>query len=725
MKKIYALILLSILIVGSAIAQSDGDYRSAASGLWSSNVWEKRVAGAWDNGFGFYYAAPSTVPSGVTVTVRHYVAVSGTSSGLGSAHTVTNNGIIEIESGQTLQIGFSTGFPPTPYFGHITGSGRIEMIGNLNIVNGTITVGTGGVLSDEGGILGGAAGLTVNGEYDYTLNGGTLINGITWGGSSVLKYSGLTNSWPGLQSDDYNDLEIASSGLTANLELDKDDAADFNNIEINNTGSFAIATDAGDLTTVTGNLTIGASGKLIIQPTSQLTVSGTMVNNATISDLVINSDASRTGSLITSSTVSGTFNQYVSSGQWHLLGIPVAQGSGATLGDFNPASGDGYMRAYETANSGWGAYMTDETTQLSVGTGYEYWTTVNNTINVTGVFNNGAQNNTLLSTGNKYNCIANPYPCSIDWTTVSDRSNVVASTMYMYANTAGTEGYFAVNGSGVSTPSGANEYIPPFQGIFVEQSSGSSLNFSTANKAHGDKPFYKQSKEVGYSDLLRLHVAEIVNDETMYSELVVLRDENATNDYDIQFDTKRFGTGGSELVAPSLYALASNEKIIINSISSYPAVVPIELEIVDAGDVTLTISELSYIEPYTEIRLEDSETGEFYNLDEEFSGITFGVEPGIINDRFFVHYNTTVGLEEDKELEEVSIYANKNIIYIDHKSSESFDVQVMNMMGQTIYEGEKSGSGLSSISLDQPAAYYIVRLIAEEHTMTKKLYIAK
>jgi len=72
-----------------------------------------------------------------------------------------------------------------------------------------------------------------------------------------------------------------------------------------------------------------------------------------------------------------------------------------------------------------------------------------------------------------------------------------------------------------------------------------------------------------------------------------------------------------------------------------------------------------------------------------------------------------------------SIYSNKNIIYIDHDGSEDYDVQIVNMMGQTIYEGQKSGSGLSTVSLDQPSAYYIIRLISEESIITKKLYISK
>ncbi len=724
MKKLYAFLAM-FLIVYSLSAQVNGDYRTTQVGPWNSTGWEKYVGGAWSNGGGFY-SAPNPVPSGVTVYIYHLTALVGSSSGAANAYHLVNNGTIEVASGASFYVGLNIGTPWAPdyRYGNLTGSGDVNFVGLFGIAYGSATIGSGGTISEQGGSISGATYLTVDGTYDYSLNAGSLPSGITWGSSSVLELSAITNSFPVFQTDSYNDLTISSPGLSSNVEIENSVASKFTNIIIENTGSYAIETDAGDLTTVSGNLTIGASAKLIIQPTSLLTVSGTLTNSAGIAGFVINSNATKTGSLLTSSTVSGTFNQFISNGQWHLIGSPVTQGSGATLADFNPASGDGYMRSYETVNSGWGAYMTDVSTQLVVGTGYEYWTTVDNTVSVTGTFNNGAQNNTLLSTGNQYNLIANPYPCSIDWTTVSDRSNVHGSTMYMYSNTSGTEGYFAVNGSGVSTPSGANQYIPPFQGIFVEQSSGSTLNFSSTNKAHGDKAFYKESKEPSYFDLVRLHVAQEIDEETMYSEVVVLQDLDATNEYDILFDTKRLGNGGSDLVAPSVYAMVDSEKIIINSISTYPAVVPVEIEVVDAGIVTLTVSELSNIQPYTEIRLEDIETGEFYDLDENFAGLTLNAEPGIIDDRFLVHYNTSVGLEEES-IENTSIYSNRNIIYIDYNSSEDVDVQIVNMMGQTIYEGKKSGNGLTTITLDQPSAYYIVHLISEQNTMTKKLYIAK
>ena len=749
MKKLYALLFLILIVGFSVSAQIDGDYRTIGHGNWDSAKWEKWIAdeeddedgGDWDDNGESNYTAPTTIPSGNTFTIRHIIRVRHTT--FGSAHVldITNNGTLVINSGKKLEIGREN---YDFYYGSLSGSGTITNNGHLKIFAGTVTINSGKTLSGSVTTLGGddgdatliingiikhesgythafaASTTTIYGTYDYAINDGDLASNITWESASILKLTGVTNAWPTFQTDTYNDIEVACSGLTTNMEMPKTIGTKFTNVNISNTGSYAITTDAGDLTTISGNLTIGASGKLIIGATDKLTVTGTMTNDATIADLVINSSATRSGSLITSSSLSGTYNQYVSDDVWHLVGIPVAKGTGATLGDFNPASGDGYMRAYETGNSDWGVYLTTLTDQLNVGQGYEYWTTVNHTVSVTGAFNTGNVSLTMSSAGNQYNLLANPYPCGLDWESVADKTHALSQSIYYYASTAGTNGYAVYSAATSSGTYGATRYIPPFQGFFVEQKDATDMDFTNAAKAHPDHGLWKQSTEEGINNRIRIKVEEMVGGEALWAETVIVYVDEATNGYDDMIDTKMLEN--AYVVSPEIYSIADGENITINGFGTYPAVIPLSLDIIDAGIATISVTELSDMQNGIDIKIEDRETGEFYTADDNLA-ISFTVEPGTIADRFFVHYNSTVGVEDIETEANTTIYASRNTVYINSDNAQAYDIQIINMMGQEVYTGRSNAQGLYSISLNEPTAYYVVRVISSNETVTQKVFI--
>ena len=712
MKKIYGFLFLFLLAYSSIIAQTNGDYRSAQSGLWSSNVWEKYVSGAWDDAGGLYYAAPNTVNSGVTITVRNYVAIAGSSSGEANAHTVTNNGVINVVSGQTFQMGYSSGFPPTNYYGNLVGSGELHLPGDLSIVNGYVTIGSGGTLSDEGTTLSGASKLTINGTYDYTINGGSLPVGITWGGSSILKFSGVIDTWPGFQPDSYNDFEFASSGLTTNLEFNRNDVSKFTNINISNTGSYAITTDAGDLTTVSGNLTIGASGKLIIGASDKLTVNGTLANNATSADLVIESNSSRTGSLISNSTgVSGTFKQYMSSGRWYLVSPPF---SGIDSYDYWDGTNDAYMRPYNSPGGGWGSYYSSPATSLNVGEGYEYWQTGSAiTFNQTGTFITGNQTLSVSSGGATdpdWNLIGNPYPCGLDWSQVADRSHVDGSSFYVYTSS----GYKTHNGtSGTAT----SAVIPPFQGFFVKYNNTGDISIANDDKAHAGIKLYKSVKSNYYN---HFKVKTQFGDQE--SVCVIYQQDDATNGEDPLLDASILFNNDPNFM--EVYSLAGEKKSAINIFGDYPYSVYLGFRVPEGGgEFTIEPFDLRNLDATFSIVLEDLETGTSFDFLENPS-YTFTVsEGGLLEDRIILHLNSTVGFEDIKDNNTI-IYSNRNRIYIDNKELGSYDIQVMNMMGQMVYERHVNSNGLQSIALNEPTAYYLIRVITEDKTITKKLFLA-
>jgi hypothetical protein len=122
------------------------------------------------------------------------------------------------------------------------------------------------------------------------------------------------------------------------------------------------------------------------------------------------------------------------------------------------------------------------------------------------------------------------------------------------------------------------------------------------------------------------------------------------------------------------------------------------------------------------IILEDLQTGSMIDFLETPEYTFFVSDGGVVNDRIVLHLNSTVGIDENEEIAN-TIYSNRNRIYIDNQDSDSYDIQIVNMMGQVIYEGSFDGNGINSIELNEPTAYYVVRLIKERETITKKLFI--
>lgn len=670
MKRLFFLLLMCIPIL--SFSQLNGDYRTIPDvvGVWSDvGIWEVYSGGSW--------GPASNYPNNITNDI-----------------TIENVEFFEMDVDITLPVGC------------------FILIDDLTVIDLSINSGCTLTNKDDGNIIGEWV-ITVFGTYKHDKNGGTIPALGNWDFGSTLEISGMVDSQPnGLTTQSFKTLNINSSGMTADFDLS---GIDFSELLITNTGSKAAFVD--EAISYTQNITIEANGVFKVKTTGRLTATGTITNHGNANNVLVKGDHISSGSLIYNNALAGTYQQYITAGKWHLIGIPVVKGTGATLGAFNPATGDGYMRAYVTSNSDWGPYMQDETIQLDVGQGYEYWTTVNNTVNLTGNYNTGNVNLTLSSAGNQYNLLSNPYPCAIDWETVTTRTNALSQSVYYYSNSAGTNGYAVYSGATHSGTYGATQYIPPFQGFFVEQTTGTSMTFTNSNKAHPNTSFYKSETENGVFDRLRIQIAQ----DTLWSEAVIVLVDGATNDYDTEIDTKMPING--YITAPEIYSLASNEKIMINGIGSYPAVVPLELDILEAGNILLTITEMSEMQDYTVIQLEDRQTGDFYTINEEFQGISFDVQPGILSDRFFVHYISTVGLNENNE-ENTIIYSEKNIIYVDNINSEPYDIQVLNITGQLVYEGRLSGKGLQSITLNEPTAYYVVRLLMGDQIVSKKLFVA-
>ncbi|MCX6269234.1 MAG: hypothetical protein NTW16_18100 [Bacteroidetes bacterium] len=210
-------------------------------------------------------------------------------------------------------------------------------------------------------------------------------------------------------------------------------------------GAFTLTSPAATTPVAMANLKIEADASLTIPALNYLTVSGSLTNNAGVGGLVLNSDATGTGSLINGTvTVPATVNRYITgiSQAWHLLSSPVA--GQAISGGFTPAPATSYdfYAWYETtgewvnfkSTSGTSWNTANGSTNFSGGKGYliEYLA-LNPTKQFQGNLNAGTVSPAITKSGTGvykyYNLVGNPYPSAIDWKAASgwDRSKLIES----------------------------------------------------------------------------------------------------------------------------------------------------------------------------------------------------------------------------------------------------------------------------------------------------------
>ena len=142
------------------------------------------------------------------------------------------------------------------------------------------------------------------------------------------------------------------------------------------------------------NLYMAAGSALDINPTGELTVTGTFTNSG--GTLTIKSDATGTGSLIESSGVNANVQRYLVADRWHFISSPITAATANTYLGL-------YLQYYDEPNQTW-VDITEITDPLNVGVGYSAWTFTNPyTASYSGTLNAGA---TVLPVTNAGNTVA-------------------------------------------------------------------------------------------------------------------------------------------------------------------------------------------------------------------------------------------------------------------------------------------------------------------------------
>ncbi len=484
---------------------------------------------------------------------------------------------------------------------------------------------------------------------------------------------------------------------------------------------------------VNSNWHTGGNWNPVAVPTAtdDVTIPAGLTNYPTLSaagecnDIMIGSSAAGTASLLDAGylTVSGeaTIQRYLNGGGYHFVSVPI--NGTPTAGLFM----NSYLYQFDAVGQAWDGVGDDPTTAITNDQGYMIWYTgANTTYDFEGDLITGAFTTATPSSGAvqyQYNLVPNPYPSALDWDAVTGWTKTnLNDAIYLWNRTAtdvdNPNGQYASYIAGASTNSGS-QYIPVGQAFFVETDGNGAPVLAIDNDArvHSDQAFFKSKQEL--PDLLRIYA----NSENGQDEIVMRLHDEATENFDGAFDASKLF--GSETL-PQLYSLTAEKRMLsINSfkLSDEVTIVPMGVEWAEEGVINLMFNNLESFDSNTLIYLEDLLTGQMINLcDQQEYSFTHASDNDPL--RFRLHFKGVVGLDEQSLTEHlIWSYDDKVYVSIPALTGEKAIIQLVDLQGKMIYQGEHNLSNPEIITVRTNQHVLVARIIAGKQVFTNKLFI--
>lgn len=482
---------------------------------------------------------------------------------------------------------------------------------------------------------------------------------------------------------------------------------------------------------VCNNLEIQSGASLTIEAGKALTVNGTTENDGTI---LIESDATGIGSLITNGAISGSgacqMEQYLTgsggatpNGLFYYVGSPVGN---ALTYDYNVDTGDKLWAADEVTQS----YPQQTVGAVSLVPMKGYVARMGSTQTIT--FNE-VGNNTHFNTGNLsatgltrtgtteanrgYNLVGNPYPSTVNW---GDLGRTNLETTMWYRTHQGTtmlyDTYNAISMIGTNNNGGGavDGTIPPTQAFWVRVDADGNtgqIDFANEDRSHGTLAgIYKTEAEEGTVRMTLSNGA--VSDET-----IVMFNADAEDVLD-DFDSRKFWAAQS---VPQLYTADANDTLVINGLNSTLTnpTVPLGMKLPAQGSYTLNASDITLVGET--VHLEDTYLNVFQDLGLEPT-YSFTSDAGNIGNRFVLHFGLTVtGVDEAGNSSRV-YFSNGQLNIILPENVEKGNVQVLDMAGRVVSISNLS-STRTTLEMNVATGAYLIRLNTSTGIDTHKIIL--
>jgi hypothetical protein len=470
--------------------------------------------------------------------------------------------------------------------------------------------------------------------------------------------------------------------------------------------------------TINGNAIINNGKSLTLNPTRQLTVTGTLTNNAGTTGLFIKSDATGTGSLMhNSNNVDATIERYLTGNtvtnntfDFHQVSVPLNADGTAAL--FNGM----YLYKFDQTVQDYVSMGNDPATVLDNNTGYMiFYPNTSTTASMTGQLNNGSFTAlTGTDAADEFSLVPNPYPSAINWDAASGWTKTgLQDAFYIWDPISNN--YVTWSG-GAGTALTAN--IPVGQSFFVKANAAiAELIMTNAVRTHSTQAFWKETESI-VPEVFRLKVS----DNESADEMIVRFNNEAANDRGFLDVDKLYGAN----IAPQLYSVTTNDdKLTINALnhSTQTIAVPVGIEYPVSKSLTFNASGFESFESSVTIFLEDKLLNKTIDLRENpvytFTNAA-GADPMRFNLLFY-------GVNSTNELSTANykIWVNndKINILIPELMGKKAVVELIDQQGRILITQSVTLDSPSVINTSVSSGLYIVRVVSGKQAFTSKVFI--
>ena len=289
--------------------------------------------------------------------------------------------------------------------------------------------------------------------------------------------------------------------------------------------------------------------------------------------------------------------------------------------------------------------------------------------------------NTHFNLVNGFNLVGNPYPSNLNWNKIYEANKIsgtsdykINASYYRYNDNAGGGAWVAYNHGS----NNADSIINLGQGFgVILRNNDAPFDFVIPNSARTHNignGFGKKNSTSSLSMSFKLHATS-----NGLSDNIEFRvNEEATSNFDGKYDAYKFNPFGE---APTPYFVSSDDRRL--SICQQP-----ESESVDLGFNMATSGEvvfsLSNVKDFSEILLEDKETGEFTDLLKTTYSFNYTIDQSETG-RFTLHFKQEA-LSEPELMDEIIIYSNENSIHlVSENELNNVEAVLYSLSGQVIF----------------------------------------
>jgi len=173
--------------------------------------------------------------------------------------------------------------------------------------------------------------------------------------------------------------------------------------------------------------------------------------------------------------------------------------------------------------------------------------------------------------------------------------------------------------------------------------------------------------------------------------------------------------------SPQAFTMLGSEKMAINTYNNptQTSKVIMGVNIPEDGEYSIIASNIESFDASTPIFLEDQLTGQKIDL-RETGTYTFTASEGT-SERFAIHFTTYQGIGDTDSKEINSIYAADQTVIVDFNGTHG-EIAIFNILGQEISRSAAS-NGTNKISVPNGNTVYIVKVISDNTTVTKKVFV--